>query len=288
MPVNQIVSANNRGTANTDNLWSPAVWQGIPVADCLAGAVDCVIQQLDFGQGFKPSANVNAAEAYWDRGLMVFGSDGAAVTADKAVGKNAGVSISSDGDNEGAAIRAQFQPFRIDRGRGKFAFEVQGWTSTITDTKHGFFMGLCDSTAATATVPIAAAGTLADLNFVGVHRLEGDGDKLDVVYKANGVTQVTQYADAHTLVADAVFSFGMTFDPDNDFGGKGKNVLRFYFNNIPLTDTSSYSGYKVIPTGDGDDFPNDVGLGFIFSVLNATASTPGDTTCMRFRAIQLL
>lgn len=283
--VTSVRNKNNRGAADNSYRWSPSIWGGFPIQAIKEGSVKGVIQEWDFANGFKTSTNVNAAEAYWDQGLMVFGSDGATVTADKTTGMNSGISLASDGDNEGAAIRSQFQPFKIARSQRRLAFEAFLFTSTITDTKHGIFTGLCDSTAATATVPIAAAGTLADLNFVGFHRLEGDGDKLDFVYKANGVTQVTTLADAVTLAVDTVVSVGFVYEPDiapNEYGTSGRYTLRAYANNVAL------NAVKTIPSTDGDDFPNDIGLGFIFSILNATASTPGDSTICRVRCAQLI
>jgi hypothetical protein len=184
------------------------------------------------------------------------------------------LTLSSDDDNEGASIAQAMKPFKIDRDQGKFWFEARIRTSTIADTKHGFFLGLIDTATLSATVPLTAAGALADQNLVGFHRLEGDGDYVDTVYKANGVTAVTVKADAGVLAADTWVKLGMKFDP-KDF------KLRFYRNGTELDDT------KTIPTADGTDFPNDVLLGMVFAVLNATGSTPGDSGIDWWQAAQL-
>lgn len=122
----------------------------------------------------------------------------------------------------------------------------------------------------TATVPIAAAGTLTDNNFVGFHRLEVDGANLDQVYKANAVTQVTTKADAQALVADAWIKLGMVFNPADDYLGQA-GYLQWFVNGVALTDR------KLIPNATGTDFPADVTLGPVFALLNATGSTPGET-----------
>lgn len=195
---------------------------------------------------------------------------GTVVVADEVGGA---VTLSSDGDNEGASIGMIHYPFQISRSHGKLWFEARVKTSTIADTKHGIFFGLIDSSTLSATVPIAAAGTLADENFVGFHRLEGDGDYYDTVYKANGVTQVTVKADASVIVADEYQRLGFVYDPLN-------YRLTFYKNGVELPD------YVTVIAAAGTDFPNDVRLGIVVAVLNATASTPGNSSIDWVRCAQ--
>ena len=257
---------------------SDSVWGKCPIMDIQRGKVNGYFRHVNFGE-LKESANVNAAEAYWTNGILLFGSDGATATLLDAVG--GGLTVGSDGDNEGIGLRGQNVPFQISRSHYDLWFEVCLQTSTVADTKHGFFTGLIADSAITATSPIAAAGTLADVNFVGFHRLEGDGDQIDTVYKADGVTQVTVDTDAldgatsegqtiaSALSAATDFKLGMRFIPG---GHKDSNYrLVFYYNGIPLVTS------KEIPSAAGTDFPNDVRLGWIFTLLNATGTTPG--TC---------
>ena len=277
--------------SNTQNGPSPALWADCPWHDLKEGRVADKIgwcDHYDFSK-FRPSTNVNAAEAYWADGYMLFGSDGASVAVLDALG--GGATFGSDGDNEGVGLRDVGGPFQISRSHGDLWFEVCLRTSTITDTKHGFFVGLTTSTAITATSPIAAAGTLADINFVGFHRLEGDGDQIDIVYKADGQTQVSLKTDAlsgstyrggtvpSALAADTDIRLGMYFDATGH--PKGNSRVLFFVNGIELPD-----GYNVTATA-GNPFPNDVRLGRTFSLLNATASTPGTTSLRWWRAAQL-
>lgn len=275
MPLNTVRHKGNLSTANTDINPSPGLWGDFPFDDILAGVTPGYARHIDFNRT-KLSTNINAAEAYWADGLKAFGSDGATVSAVDAIG--GGVTIGSDGDNEGASFGMATYPFQISRSHKTLVFEASVKTSTITDTKHGFFLGLIDSSALSATVPIAAAGTLADENLVGFHRLEGDGDYVDTVYKANGVTQVTVQSDAQVLVADTWIKLGFKYEPQNT---NGSYILTFYADNLPLTTT-----YQVA-SADGTDFPNDVRLGFVFAVLNATASTPGTSSIRWARIAQL-
>jgi hypothetical protein len=59
---------------------------------------------------------------------------------------------------------------------------------------------------------------------------------------------------------------GFVYEPSDT---NGVYYMTFYKNGIPLADK------KQIPSAAGTDFPNDVRMGFVFAVLNATASTPG-------------
>lgn len=262
--------------------FSGRLWQYVRHDAIRNGVINGFVKEIRFGE-FKPTSNFNAAEAYWDQGMLAFGSDGASAVYFAGVGDDNGMTFASDGDNEGVGIRHQLVPVRLSRADKAFAWELVFETSTITDTKNGFLVGLMDNAASTATSPIAAAGTLADRNFVGFHRLEGDGDKLDLVYKADGVTQVTTLPDAITLVADTEYRIGMTYLPNGDPFTESKYVLRWWLNGERITTGTSH---KVIPSADGTDFPNDVAMGANFNLLNATGSTPGNITLKRFRYAQ--
>lgn len=277
------MSVTGFGNPGTIDKYSGRIWDGIPIPAIVSGLRRGVVLEWDFGR-LKPVTA--GAESYWDQGLMAFADTGGTGVYFAGTGLDNGMTFSSDGDNEGAGVRSQLVPFKIARGEGEFAAEIELETSTIADTKHGFFWGLIENSAITATSPIAAAGTLADLNFVGFHRLEGDGDKLNLVYKANGVTQVTVLEDAVTLVADTPIRLGLTFRQNDHIVSESKNVFRWWVDGAAISPSLGTS-YKVIPSADGTDFPNDIAMGPIFTLLNATATTPGNTTLHRMRYAQL-
>jgi hypothetical protein len=255
---------------------SGTIWGKFPVRDVQEGVAPGYFRHYDFAN-FRKAANVNASVAYWADGVNLYGSDGAVIADAGAQG--GGSTFSSDGDNEGVAFQLAGLPMFISRDYGRFCLEVRLKTSTIADTKHGFFVGLLDTATLSATVPIAAAGTLADENFLGFHRLEGDGDAIDTVYKADGVTQVTVAADAVVLVADTYVKLGMIYEP---YGDKdGSYVVSFYKDGVRL------AASKQVPTAAGTDFPNDVVMAPVFALLNATATTPGSTTIDWMRVGQL-
>lgn len=268
-------------TPDTDRMWSAHIWQDCPWEDIVSGHVNGA---WDFDDFVKFPITPPTTEGNWGPYAM-FSSTGGTAANLSATTLGGVLALGSDGDDEGASLRTVSTPYRIDTDQKKLWFECRVKSSTITDTKHGFFIGLWENVALTATVPIAAAGTLSDNNFVGFHRLEGDGDQIDFVYKANGVTQVTVDADmldvgTTALEADTWVKLGMVFEHREDLYTGTKFVLTPFYNGI-RGDT------KTIPAADGTDFPNDVAMGFAFAVLNATGSTPGTSSIDWFRIAQL-
>ena len=239
---------------------SSALWDKCPLDRLLTnpgvgyGFVDDFVRAINVAAGAEAVRGVY--KGFADTGGLVADSD-----------EIGGVlNFSSDGDNEGASLATVMLPFQVDIGQGELWFEARFKTSTITDTKHGIVVGLIDAATLSATVPIAADGTLADEDFIGFHRLEGDGDTMDTVYAVGSVaTPVTVKADALTLTVDTFYKVGLHFNP------RDGNKLEYWFNGAKLPDTVT------VPAADGVTFPNDVRLGLIFAVLNATGTTPGSS-----------
>ena len=272
MSIVQFRQGSDLATSDTRKGPSPNLWYACPSPQELIEG-----PRYGYGNVWGPDRFLNSraftvptTEANFNE-YKGFSDTGGAMAIASAAG--GGIILSSDDDNEGASIADVTLPFKIIRGGGSLWFEASVQTSTIADTKVGFVIGLWEQQTLSATVPIAAAGTLADANFVGFHRLEGDGDQIDIVYKANGVTQVSQ-TDAQTLVADTAMKLGFYYD-DASF------VLTYFANGIKIGTP------KTIPTAAGTDFPNDVLLGKCFAVLNAAGSSPGTVTCNWWRAVQL-
>ncbi len=282
------MSANTavQGGQNSGPGKSPGLWMDCPWMDIVEGRdpnTVGVYSHFDFRK-MKLSTNINAAIAYWDQGLLAFGSDGAVIAALAA--QNGGVTISSDGDNEGLSFQQVVAPYKISRATKRLWFEVRIKRSAITDTKFGAFFGLGELMTLSATVPIAAAGTIADQNLVGWHILEGDGDQADFIYKANGVTQVTLRTDAISggIVADTWVKLGFKWDPaDKD----GPNLLTMFVDGGCRTTTAGLAGYTMA-SADGTDFPNDVILSPMIALLNATGTTPGTLSISDLWCAQLL
>lgn len=280
MSVKTIRPAGNLGSAQTEANWSPGVWHDCPLAAIRDGEIPGVISEFMFDMLPKTPATTEG-----NFGLLTqFSDTGGFIDA----GSTGGWKLGSDGDNEGASIRSRATPFKIIRTAKKLWFEARVKASAITDSKNGFLLGLIEDAAFSATVPITAAGAIADKNLVGFRKDEADGDQIDCVYKADGVTAVTVQADAlpTALVADTFVKLGMVYEPsvspfvqDPTNAGTTKYNLTFHVNGIKVAT-------KQIPSAAGTDFPNDVQLGWFFAVLNATGSTPGDNTIERIRVVQ--
>lgn len=255
--------------SDTRRKFSPGLWGNCPWDGIKSGVVDGIAFEDDFEGGPLVTAGAQAAYGRY-HGFADTG--GSTATAAEQFGA---ITFSSDDDNEGASIALQVACIQITKAAGDLWFEARFKTSTIADTKHGIFVGLIDAATLSATVPIAADGTLADENLVGFWRLEGDGNQMDTYYKADGITAVAVKADAVTLVADAYKRVGMRYSHE-------QRKLFFYDDGDALADT------KTIPDATGTDFPADAILRPIFAVLNATGTTPGNSTLDWWACAQLV
>ncbi len=268
MASNEVELLQDGATEVTNRFLSPTIWAEFPRGEVIENPSKGFFLFDDFNN--QPDVAAGAQALYGD--YKGFASTGGSVVNVAAVAGGQKV-FSSDGDDEGASLAQAALPVMISRDHKLLCAEFRVKFSTIADANMGAVLGLWEQQTLSATVPIAAAGTLADANFVGFHRLEADGDKLDIVYKANGVTQVTLLADAVTLVADTFVKIGFRFEPRTSKGGAW--YIRFFVNNVELIPTA---GRYQIPSAAGTDFPNDVILGLCAAMLNNTGTSPGTMT----------
>lgn len=263
--------------SNSDMGYSGSIWQDCPV--------DALRNKEPTGPlGFLWEKNFDTipitpptTEGNWGE-MAAFSSTGGTITG-STLEIGGGAVFASDGDNEGASARSVVVPSKISLTNGDFWFETRVATSTITDTKHNLFVGLLENVALTATVPITAAGALSDNNLIGFFRGEAasGGATLYASYKADGQTAVS--TAVATLVADTYVNLGMRFVPKRNIIN-GPGYFYWYVNGAIV------ASYLVTSTA-GNPFPNDVNLGFAFAVLNATGTTPGNSTCKYVRMAQL-
>lgn len=265
----------NTGLVDTGRGPSQSIWADCPLLEIVNGITDGVVLFDEFQNGPRVAAGAEASYTGYGGGYRGFADTGGLVQDGGEIGGS--LDLSSDGDNEGASFRSSCAAFQIGRGLGKLWMEARVKTSTIADTKHNLFVGLMADAALTAVLPITAAGAIADVNIVGFHRTEAalGGALMSTVYKADGVAAVTVQAGAVAIAADTYVKLGMVFDPSN-------NVLSFYRNGVKLANTYA------VPAAQGTDFPNDVRLGFVIAVLNATGTTPGSSKIDWVKVVQLL
>lgn len=283
---------NFAASGDTRSRVSSAIWSNCPFDEVRSGYHPGYAKHWDFVE-IKPSTNINAGEAYWSEGLMIFGSNGAVATqgSDPTVGTGTvpndafgTVAIGSDGDDEGAAIRMAVAPFKLSGPNatvtarsGRFWLEWRGKASSIADVISDGFLGLLEDVAATATVPITATGgTLADKNLVGFHRranaTTGNGALIYPVYKADGQT-VAYGTTTQAITADTYVKLGLLYEPKD-------NTIKWFGNGLLL------QSYTILAT-QGNPFPNDILLGACIATLNAAGSISPTFTTDWLRVCQI-
>lgn len=199
---------------------SPVIWADCPVREFMEKG-----NGYFFSDDFinVPDHLTNVADGAAQRGAYAtFQSDGSVIGNVAEAG--GAIFLNSSASNEAAIVKAGGGAFNLATGAKKMWFEARVKVGTIADSQNGVFVGLYEDVEMTATVPIAADGTLATEVFAGFHRLEGDGDKFDLVH-CDGSTATTLLADAITLTADTYVKVGMVFEDD---------VITFYADGAEL------------------------------------------------------
>lgn len=281
MAVNSVMwSQTDTDYKPSNTIWGKMGWNSIREGVINAAWID------DNFASFNKTPPTTEGNWAAGAGYSVFTSTGGfinpiALTAATLNGvPTTGINLGSDGDDEGASLRTTAIPFALNRANNRFAFECMIKKSTLTTANMNFFVGLMGNSALTATVPITAAGALADVNLCGFFCPESGTSGVNTVYKADGVTAVTVGTGEAVLVADTWTKLGMLLVPSGD-RVSGGYVLSFYQDGARLAST------KVLPTsGSGTDFPNDVGMGLVCAHLNATGTTPPTTSLRWWRAAQ--
>jgi hypothetical protein len=217
-------------TADTDRMPSPFLWKDCPEDSLRTGACDGYVYWNDFLGDYSLAANQSATVL--PDGVVGWTGATAGTLSMSASDDPTGVLrmlTTTDNEDTGIAILGGNNVVGqcIFTSNKKLWFETRLKFNNITDSKFGVFVGFAEEALASTAAVVAADGTMADKDYVGFHRLEADGDKMDLVYNtASGSTSpVTHLADAVTLVADTYIKLGIYCD--------GTEVY-FYVNGIKV------------------------------------------------------
>lgn len=254
------------------------LWKNFPMLESL------IFRDHNVGYGIYP--NLASFDSAVDAGAATvrYGSDGARIYVDAGCavhqlpgangGIGGGIRMSTTAvDNVEAWIQwcgANGSPFIISDTAAEMrdlVFEACFRIDTVADAKCGFFIGLMESGCAAADT-ITDAGAMADKDFIGFWRREGDGDKLDIVYQKSGQTMVTHKADWKTIAADTWYHVGLRWDAGAKtitpwFGTGDRSTTKMAAdttNKILASDISSTTDY----------FPDSEALAPIVGLKNAT------------------
>ena len=253
---------NFSSTLNTNRLHSGNVWCEAPIDAIQSGFRNGYYFFDDFGSGGIITAPTTQA-ALVGNGWSGFSSSAAQISYDDS--EDGGIVLAETTDNEGTVINQEPHPFVISNVSGNFCFEARIKLSHTATTENSWVAGLMDTTAVTATVPLTAAGAIADVNFVGFHKPEANTTAFDASYKANGVTLVEVNSDVGAITAATYFKVGMKKLATD-------NILRFYVDGLQLASTKTITGAL------GTDFPSDIGLGIVLGLAVGAAASDNTMT----------
>lgn len=258
---------------------SPNCWDGCPSREELLFGPRAGFEFFDDFVHAATATYTITTIADLDAGFpyAAFGSTGATITFDGLVGGGIILTEATDGEaNSVFAEQACFGFAGDDVQGGDFWFEARIKIGNIVTNATSWAIGLFDTTAFTAAIPLTTAGVLADLNYVGFMKPEVDTTTFNQSYRANGVTEVEVNGaiDAVPAVAaDTYFKVGFSIR---------RNVMRGYVNGFELAST------KTLPlTSDGTDFPDDVTLRPGMAMAVGAGAGTDTLTCDWWRFVQL-
>jgi len=263
----------------SSNVASSALWESCPW-DAIGNDPGMGMRFFDDFLNFGLSGTITTEIALPGTPYNAFGSSGATILPENATTGSSAIVLTEATDDESVSIRSAQAPWVIDALTKALWFEARLKVATITNTHGNVFVGLMENVAGSATVPITAGGTIADENFVGWQLLEGDGDKWQGAYKADGQTIGTPALSIGVPVAAAYCNVGFMFS------GGSAGTLTYFYNGVRMdAATTAYSVTATILASA--TFPDDIGLGLRFGVTEGASSSDQTATMDWWRIAQL-
>ena len=190
---------------------------------------DEILTFRDLNSGFGVYPNLASFDVAVDAAAatVLYGSDGARGYIDSSStiaqlthaegGVTGGIRLFATADNEetwmqwGGALGSPFVISDTAAELRDMVFEVAFRVANITTAKYGFFTGLMEEGSASADT-IADDGTLADKDYFGFFKPEGNTSGIDIVYRKSGQTAVEHVGDWKTIAANTWYHMGFKWD----------------------------------------------------------------------------
>ncbi len=203
-------------------------------------------------QGYTETAAVaDVALQADDEGVLMLDTDG---SDDDVVGI-------TTGDNTQGIFKSPEEGVRKS-----FYFEVRYKASTVTDGDLPHFIGLMEPGKLADGTPLGALGVLADVDYIGFHVDESDGNGVDIVYNeaTSGTAQATTGLIA--IVADTYIRLGFKVE----ILGLSMKV-RFFVDGVDLGDGAAID----ISTAD-TNWPGATNMDVVICATSGTNGEDGD------------
>lgn len=251
MPVNDIIIQNNL-SANTDAGPSPAVWGSFPNGEAINPS-EWYLFEPDLRNCPKFASTVS------QMGLITLQDTGVTIQGDPT---QSGVMQwgGMDADNDAGIITGAGNvgtSFVIsDSDPRELIFEIGLRKSVVTNNSMGFFAGLTEEgmAAATDTLLTTDSAALKDLDFIGFHVDQADGDAIDFVYnKASGGGITIKIAGVSAMVAATWIKLGFKFRPNADTSKRisiyvNNQVQGTYVTGTNIAAATFPDGEELVPT----------------------------------------
>jgi hypothetical protein len=238
--------ANTLGTVQAGRKESPAIWGDCPVEDLLdpRSRIRGLVKFDDFNR--FPLGGTQTTQIGFADGYKVFATSAGslagvvAVNSVQAQGGILAMLTDSSADNESVSLAEAYPSFSMTGDTtkdGKLWFETCIAVSSIVAAHISFMVGLAETNLWTLATGVpysddTGAAITNSASFVGFKRIATATTTVDTAYsdRATGFTAIGT-GDVTGIAAYTFFKLGMKYDPGESAG----NVLKFFLNNIQLT-----------------------------------------------------
>ena len=219
------------------------------------GGIGHILGDINW-QGFtETDLVVDVALQADDDGVLMLDTDG---TDDDTVGI-------TGGDNTMGIMKT---PAIGSSSNDQFAWEARLKVSTITDGDLSVFVGIMEPGKLSNGSPLGAVGALADVDYIGLHITEADGDAVSIVYnEASAGTASTTAVSGTTLVADTYIRLGIKFVSR----GVGQAEIRFFIDGVDVGDAFAIN----IATANAD-YPDATDMDSMITATSGANGADGD------------
>ncbi len=242
------------GISQFDDFQNSMTTQEEAARSAWTGGIGHVLGDINWQAFTETALVVDVALQADNDGVLMLDTDG---TDDDTVGI-------TGGDN----TIGVFKTPAIGASKSDFVFETRVKVSTITDGDLSCFFGLMEPGKLSNGSPLGAAGALADVDYIGFHITEADGDALSIVFNeaSAGVAQSTAVSSI-TLVADTYVRLGFKLVTV----GVGVAEIRFFVDGVDLGDAFAIS----IATANAN-YPSATDMDLMLTATSGTNGADGD------------
>ncbi len=251
-PVGEIANNPSLGIHLFDDFKNSIIHQEEAARSALTDGIGHISGDINW-QAFTETALIaDIALQADDNGVLMIDTDG-------QDDDTAGITT---GDNVVGIIRSPLEGEQM-----RFWFETRIKVNTVTDGDLPWFIGLMAPGSLSNGSPLGAGGALADVDYIGFHTDEADGNAVDLVYNEASLGTAQAVTGLIATEADTYVRLGMKLVVS------GNSIeYRFFKDGVDVGN----SGVIDLNDGANANWPGDTNMDVIITVTSGTSGEDAD------------